>query len=411
MKQIKPIIEANSDSDFSIHNFPFGVHKKHGIVSVLGNQVILLRALVNSGYFFNVETNRYLCQWNLNDLMAAQEPVAESLRKRLFELFSGTDPVLKNDREQLEKCLLDYKPEDMLLPVKIGDYTDFYASKEHAENVGTLFRGKENALNPNWKHLPVAYHGRSSSIQVGHQSIQRPKGQVLNAEGKSELSAAKAMDFELEMAFFVGRGNALGQSIEIGSADDAIFGYSLFNDWSARDIQRWEYVPLGPFLGKNFASSVSPWVVLRSALEPFRCPPPPQDPQPLPYLSRVKTRTYDIQLEVWLKPAESGEAVRISSSNFRYLYWTPAQMIAHHTVNGCNLRTGDCLATGTISGPAEKECGSLLELTKGGKQPIDLGNGIQRSYLEDGDEITLKGWCQGKGYRIGFGNLVTQIAY
>jgi fumarylacetoacetase len=298
----------------------------------------------------------------------------------------------------------------MHLPAEIGDYTDFYASREHATNVGVMMRGPENALMPNWLHLPVAYHGRASSVVVSDTPIRRPRGQVKpdNAD-RPVFGPSRSLDFELEMGFFVGPGNALGQPIPIAQAADHIFGMVLVNDWSARDIQKWEYQPLGPFLAKNFATSISPWVVTLEALEPFRVAGPAQDPPPLAYLHTSGDWSYDIQLEVWLQGSGMAKPERICRSNSNHLYWNVCQQLAHHTVNGCNLRPGDLLATGTISGPTPDSYGSMLELAWMGTRPLRFANGETRIFLQDGDRVTMTGWCEGPGYRIGFGEVRGEI--
>jgi len=301
----------------------------------------------------------------------------------------------------------------MLLPVEIGDYTDFYSSKEHAINVGTMFRGPDNALMPNWTHLPVGYHGRSSSIVVSGTDIRRPNGQQKPGDGPPVFGPCKLLDFELEMGFFVGPGTELGQSIPVDNACEHIFGLVLVNDWSARDIQKWEYVPLGPFLGKSFATSISPWIVTLDALEPFRRPGPIQDPQPLPYLQVSRDGSYEIQLEVALRSEqmakESMAPQTLTRSNFRYLYWDMCQQLAHHTSNGCNVGPGGLMASGTISGPTRDSYGSMLELTWRGENPIELPTGERRKFLEDGDELTMTGFAQGDGYRIGFGEVAGRV--
>jgi fumarylacetoacetase len=296
----------------------------------------------------------------------------------------------------------------MLMPVQIGDYTDFYASLEHATRVGSLFRGPDNALQPNWRHLPVAYHGRASSIIAGNGAVRRPSGQQL-LDGQPIYAPCQKVDFELETGFFVGTGNRHGEPIPIDRAEDHIFGMVLLNDWSARDIQKWEYVPLGPFLGKNFCTTISPWVVTMEALAPFRVAPPPQEPEPLSYLRSSTPASYDIQLEVSLKPAEGSEFVSICRSNQKYLYWTMDQQLAHHTANGCNMRPGDLLGSGTISGPTSVSMGCMLELTLDGERPVRLGEGVERGYLRDGDTVQMSGFGQGEGFRVGFGQLVNQI--
>jgi fumarylacetoacetase len=297
----------------------------------------------------------------------------------------------------------------MKLPVQIGDYTDFYASKEHATNVGTMFRGKENALMPNWLHLPVGYHGRSSSIIPSNTPIRRPKGQTLPPASETPVfGPSKAVDFELEMAFITTDANELGEAISIENAESYIFGLLLFNDWSARDIQRWEYVPLGPFLGKNFASSVSPWIVTLDALEPFRVASPKQSPEPLPYLQFKGLKSFDIHLEVAIQPEDSKETV-VTRSNFKYMYWNMAQQLAHHSVNGCPINAGDMMGSGTISGPTTDSYGSMLELAWKGERPVKLENGLERVYIEDNDTVVLRGYCKNKNLRIGFGEVRTKL--
>jgi fumarylacetoacetase len=299
---------------------------------------------------------------------------------------------------------------EMHLPAVVGDYTDFYSSREHATNVGAMFRGPEKALQPNWLHLPVAYHGRASSIVPSGTDIRRPLGQIVEpGASQPSLTPSRELDFELEIGQFVGPGNGLGQPITIDEAADHIFGLVLVNDWSARDIQRWEYRPLGPFLSKNLATSISPWVVTLDALEPFRCPGPEQDPEPLPYLRNAGNWAYDIHLEVQLHSIAQNNPVTVSRSNARYLYWNMCQQVAHHTITGCNLRPGDLLATGTISGPTPDSAGSMLELSSRGERPLQLPGNETRSFLEDGDMVTMTGWCQGDGYRVGFGELSGRI--
>jgi fumarylacetoacetase len=294
----------------------------------------------------------------------------------------------------------------MHLPAAIGDYTDFYSSREHATNVGIMMRGPDNALMPNWLHLPVAYHGRASSVVISGTPVRRPCGQIKPDGAEHPIfGPTRALDFELEMGFFVGPGNELGRPISIAEAADHIFGLVLVNDWSARDIQRWEYQPLGPFLSKSFATSISPWVVSLEALEPFRCTGPVQDPAPLLYLQSPGRWALDIRLEVWLRSAKMADAARISLSNSKNLYWNICQQLAHHTINGCNLRPGDLLASGTISGPAPDSRGSLLELAWKGTTPVSLPGGEKRVFLEDGDQVIMTGWCEGTDYRIGFGTV------
>jgi fumarylacetoacetase len=297
----------------------------------------------------------------------------------------------------------------MLLPVEIGDYTDFYSSIEHATNVGTMFRDPANALLPNWRHLPVGYHGRSSSISVSGTPVIRPKGQTKAKDAENPtFGPTKRLDFELEMAFIIGKETKVGESIPTQHAEDYIFGLALFNDWSARDIQQWEYVPLGPFLAKNFASTLSPWIITLEALEPFRCPGPIQFPPVLPYLEYHGLRNYDINLTVSIVPEDNVETV-ISHSNFKHMYWNMNQQLAHHTSNGCNVRVGDLMASGTISGPNSGSYGSMLELSWNGENPVMLADGLKRTFVEDGDSVILRGWAEADGKRVGFGSVVNKI--
>src|SRR6185312_15173640 len=311
---------------------------------------------------------------------------------------------LKDNADARKKCLVSIKDVQMLIPVHIGDYTDFYSSREHATNVGSMFRDPKNALLPNWLHLPVGYHGRASSVIVSGQNFHRPKGQMTPPGSEVPVyGPSKALDIELEMAFIIGKQTELGKPVTTKEAEDYIFGMVLFNDWSARDIQRWEYVPLGPFLGKNFASTMSPWIVTLDALEPFKVKAPEQQPAVLPYLQRsADNMAYDINLEVYLQPDKT-EAMKICASNFKYMYWTIDQQLAHHTVNGCNINVGDMMASGTISGPTPDSYGSMLELTWNGTKLITFPNGTTRKYLEDGDTVTIKGFAEKNGVRIGFG--------
>jgi fumarylacetoacetase len=298
---------------------------------------------------------------------------------------------------------------EMQLPVHIGDYTDFYASKEHATNVGTMFRGAENALMPNWLHLPVGYHGRSSTIIPSGIPVHRPQGQTLpNGSENPVFGPSKLVDFELEMAFITTNANDIGEPIPIEDAESYIFGLVLFNDWSARDIQKWEYVPLGPFLSKNFASSISPWIITLDALEPFRTAGPEQSPEPLPYLQFSGNRSFDIKLEAAIQPIDAQETV-VTRSNFKYLYWNMAQQLAHHSVNGCRINAGDMMGSGTISGPDPSSCGSMLELSWRGEKPVVLTNDQSRKFIEDYDTVIMRGYCENKGTRIGFGEVRSQL--
>jgi len=326
------------------------------------------------------------------------------VRERVHDLLRADTPDLRDDADLQERVLFDRSSVDLMMPVDVGDYTDFYSSREHATNIGTMFRGPENALKPNWLHLPVGYHGRASSIIPSGQPVRRPKGQLKPDEDQPPVyGASQLLDFELEVGALMGPGNNLGSRIDIDEAGDHVFGLVLVNDWSARDIQKWEYVPLGPFLGKSFATTISPWVVPMAALEPFRVDGPEQDPEPLPYLQQSSPQNFDIDLRVGLQTEQMDTPHTICETNFNYMYWSVAQQVAHHTVNGCNLRPGDMLASGTISGPTEDSYGSMLELSWRGERPLEMPSGETRSFLQDGDTVVLSGHARGDGYRVGFG--------
>lgn len=408
-------IPVGPESHFPIQNLPFGVFRPRAggdprVGVAIGDQILDLSVLERGGLLhspgFPDREHSLFDRPSLNSFMACGRKVWKAVRERVSLLLREDEPLLRDDTELCREALVPMRDAEMLLPVEIGDYTDFYSSREHATNVGTLVRGPQNALNPNWLHLPVAYHGRASSVVVSGTDLHRPNGQTM-AEGAAgpAFGPSRTVDFELEMGLFVGTGNALGVPIPVDKASQHVFGLVHVNDWSARDIQRWEYVPLGPFLAKSFGTSISPWIVTLDALEPFRTRGPKQDPEPLPYLRGPREAAYNVHLEVLLLGSGMREPARICRSNLRYLYWNFAQQVAHHTSNGCNLRTGDLLATGTISGPAADSLGSLLELTKGGREPLKLPGGATRAFLEDGDRVTITGWCQGDGYRVGFGEV------
>ncbi|MDP6490034.1 MAG: fumarylacetoacetase [Candidatus Thermoplasmatota archaeon] len=408
-------IEVETNSHFPIQNLPFGICRSPAggdlhVCSAIGEFVIDLAALDEVGAFDDtpVAGTEVFHEPTLNAFMALGREAWSATRQALSQLLRDDCDELRDNTELCGRALQPANEIELQLPVDVGDYTDFYSSREHATNVGTLFRGADNALLPNWLHLPVGYHGRSSSIVVSGAPVRRPQGQTRPDDKQPPVFGTSNMvDFELEMGFFVGPGNVLGKPVPVGEAEEHIFGMVLVNDWSARDIQKWEYQPLGPFLAKNFATTVSPWVVTLDALEPFRCRGPEQEPRPLAYL-QCNDGAFDIALEVWLTP-DGATATRICESNFRYLYWSMAQQLAHHTVGGCNLRTGDLLASGTISGQTNGSRGSLLELAWRGEEPLSLDSGEQRSSVQDGDTVTLTGWCQGDGYRIGFGECSGQL--
>ena len=395
-------------SNFTLHNIPFGIFSiqngKKRLATILIDQVVDLYALAELGYFDDLKIKKSVFKNDyLNDFISLGKEKTNAVRKRLQEILADDKNIHHSS------FTIHHSKVNLHLPVKIGDYTDFYSSEQHATNVGMMFRPNGDALFPNWKHIPVGYHGRASSIFVSGQNFHRPKGQI-NATDATlpTFSATKRLDIELEMATIIGKNNPIGDSIEVNKAEDYVFGFTLFNDWSARDIQRWEYVPLGPFLAKNFFSSMSPWVVTLEALEPFRVAAEVQDPEVLHYLKEEKRQNFDVQLEVILK-LQNTEEVKICTSNFKNMYWTVAQQIAHHTVNGCNLNIGDVMASGTISGKTPDSFGSLLELSWGGKNPITLPDGSTRTFLEDGDTIIIKGFAEKNGLRVDFGEVRTMV--
>lgn len=411
---MKSFISYDQNSDFSIYNIPFGVavfnQEYIACCTRIGDQVIDLATLYDYGFFDEIEgvDENIFEAYTLNEFIELGKPATNAVRLKIQELLAENSK-LAQDEKTLAECFFDIDQVKMMMPVHIPNYTDFYSSIEHASNVGIMFRGAENALLPNWKHLPVGYHGRASSIVVSGTDIIRPKGQTKPADVDSPIfGPSKQLDFELEMGFIVNKHTEMGESISTAEAEDAIFGMVLFNDWSARDIQSWEYVPLGPFLGKNFGSSVSPWVVTLEALEPFRTSSPKQEPQVLDYLQFEGDKNYNINLEVYLKPKDA-ESTLISESNFKFMYWNMAQQLAHHTINGCNVEVGDLYASGTISGKDEKSYGSMLELTWRGTKPLKLSNGEERKFIEDHDTIIMKGFSEKDGVRVGFGEVSGKI--
>ncbi|KAG1680235.1 Fumarylacetoacetase [Nymphon striatum] len=409
-KQYKSVIEVKEGSPFTIDNLPFGIfstekNPRHRIGVAIGEWIVDLSAIPDlfNGPMLKNNTHVFM-EPTLNAFMSLPKDAWEEARNYVQCFIKNSEP-LKDPR-----IIVPQSEATMHLPANIGDYTDFYSSLDHAFNVGSLFRGPENALMPNWKHIPVGYHGRSSSIMPSGQPIRRPNGQTRPDDSKPPVfGPCKLMDFELEMAFFVGgQANTLGQPIPINEASDHIFGMVLMNDWSARDIQKWEYVPLGPFLGKNCGTSISPWVVLMAALEPFVLPNPKQDPEPLPYLRNPSSYTFDIHLEVDIKPADSDEAYTVTKSNFKHMYWSMLQQLAHHSITGCNMRPGDLLASGTISGPDKDAYGSMLELSWKGSKDVKVGN-TTRKFIKDGDEVIMRGFCKGKNINIGFGECRSKL--
>lgn len=410
---LKSWVEVPENSDFPIQNLPFGIFKTNQLtprVGVrIGNHVLDLKTLFVLGYLENLpfEMSDFDNSF-LNNLMKKGKKSTRDLRNRISKLLDTDHNDLMINEHHVDQVLVQVDQVEMCMPVQIGDYTDFYASREHATNIGSMIRDPKNALFPNWLWLPVGYHGRASSVIISGQNIHRPKGQIKpNPEADPIFAPCRKMDFELEMAFITYEGKPLGDSISTEEAEDYIFGMVLFNDWSARDIQTWEYVPLGPFLAKNFASSMSAWIVTLDALEPFKVAGPKQEPEVLDYLKFQGDKSYDINLQVAIN-AKNSETV-ISNSNIKYMYWNLVQQLAHHTVNGCNIRCGDLMGSGTISGPTPESAGSLMELSWNGTRPLKLNDGSERKFIEDNDEVILRGYCEKNGIRVGFGEVSAKI--
>ncbi len=408
-------IEVSEDNNFPIQNIPFGIfctnEKSPRVATAIGDYILDLATLAELGYFNTIPFDKQVFhQTYLNDFIALGKPITNAVRARISDLLNINNNTLRDNEEDKTKVLHSISSVQLLMPVKVGDYTDFYSSREHATNLGKMFRDPENALLPNWLHLPVGYHGRASSIVVSGTPTIRPKGQQFPKGAATPVfGKSKLLDFELEMGFIVGKKTDLGASVSTQQAEEHIFGLVLFNDWSARDIQKWEYVPLGPFLGKSFASTISPWVVTLEALAPFKVDSPVQDPEVLPYLKFEGKKNYDIHLEIELQTAHGGSKV-ISRSNFKYMYWNMCQQLAHHTINGCNINVGDICASGTISGPEPGSYGSMLEICWQGTKPISMPDGTERTFLQDGDTVIMRGFSKGDGYTIGFGGVESKIA-
>ncbi|HKK46126.1 MAG TPA: fumarylacetoacetase [Balneolaceae bacterium] len=416
--KLQSFIDVKSDSHFPIQNLPYGVARSKGngevfICTAIGNYVVNLAELDASGVFDgpHLDGKHVFRERTLNKFMELGPKAWGEARSYISNLLSANEPTLRDNDSLRDRVLTPMDEVEMMLPVNIGDYTDFYSSEQHATNVGTMFRGPENALKPNWKHLPVGYHGRASSVVVSGTDVHRPQGQILppDSEDTPVFDACKLLDFELEMGFLTGPGNKLGAPIPINKAHEHIFGLMLVNDWSARDIQKWEYQPLGPFLAKNWATSVSPWIVTLTALEPFRIAGPKQNPEPLPYLKSEGNWTFDINLDVFLQGDKMNEPHKICASNAQNLYWNICQQLAHQTITGCNVRPGDLYASGTISGKEEESYGSMLELSWKGEKPLSFPNGEKRTFLQDGDRVTMTGYADTDDYRIGFGEVTGKI--
>jgi fumarylacetoacetase len=406
-------IEIPTNSDFTLENIPFGIGSAGGkprAATRIGNYVIDLDALQKAGLFAGLNLPEEIFnQPVLNDFIELGKPITNAVRARIQELFAADNGELRDNEALRVDALRNAHEVQMHMPVRVGDYTDFYSSREHATNVGTMFRDPNNALLPNWLHIPVGYHGRASSIVISGTPLHRPKGQTKADDAElPTFGPTRLLDFELEMAFIVGKANELGTSISMEEAESHIFGMVVFNDWSARDIQKWEYVPLGPFLAKNFGSSISPWIVTMEALEPFRSTSPKQEPKVLPYLEMKKDHNFNINLEAIIE-TENGASKTVSNSNFKHMYWSMAQQLAHHTVNGCNMHVGDMCASGTISGPTPDSYGSMLEITWRGSKPIAMPDGTERKFILDGDSVIMKAYCEKNGKRVGFGEVRTKV--
>jgi fumarylacetoacetase len=407
-------VNVPEQSDFPIQNLPFGIYstesKTQRVGVAIGNEILDISSLFELNYLNELPFKKEDFSSNfLNEMMSYGKKETRNLRARISDLLNSSNSELSANENDVKKCFDLQTESTMHLPINIGDYTDFYSSEQHAYNVGCMFRDPNNALLPNWKHIPVGYHGRSSSIIPSNQAFHRPKGQQkLDDQENPVFGPCKLLDFELEMGFFTYEGKPLGDQIHTNEADDYIFGMCLFNDWSARDIQKWEYVPLGPFLAKNFASSMSCWIVTLDALEPFRISGPQQEPKVLPYLEYDGNKHLDIKLEVSIK-VPNGDEKTVTESNYKYMYWNMNQQLAHHSVNGCDIKCGDLLASGTISGPNEGSYGSMLEISWKGTKPLDMPDGSQRKFINDGDSVIMKGYSKNEDVRIGFGEVRTLL--
>jgi fumarylacetoacetase len=407
---LRSFIDVDATSDFPIQNLPYGVFSaKDGLAPhvgvAIGDCVLDLWELEQEGRLEVGDLGVFAAPM-LNPFMALGPKVWSRTRARISELLRHDNPELRDNDELRRRALVPMVDARLCLPIAVAGYTDFYSSKEHATNVGVMFRGKDNALQPNWLHMPIGYNGRASTVVVSGTKVRRPHGQLKppNADGPS-FGPCKRLDFELEMGVVIGQSSPIGEMLSEKQAEDMIFGFVMLNDWSARDIQQWEYVPLGPFQAKAFATSISPWIVTREALEPFRLRGPVQDPTPLPYLQQAQPNNYDLQLDVGLSAAQMNESTRICRTNFKYMYWSSVQQLVHHASSGCAMNVGDLLGSGTISGPEKHQRGSLLEISWNGTEPVELASGIRRTFLEDGDSLSFHGWCQGDGYRVGFGEV------
>ncbi|MDR3496996.1 MAG: fumarylacetoacetase [Ancalomicrobiaceae bacterium] len=406
-------VPVAADSHFPIQNLPYGVFSRPGeprrVGVAIGDQILDLATLGQAGLLGDGASTVF-AEPTINAFMQLGPERWRAVRRRIVEVLRADCPVLRDDAVLRARALVPMADATLHLPARIGGYTDFYSSRQHASNVGAMFRDPAKALLPNWLHLPVGYNGRASSVVVDGTPVRRPNGQTKHPDrAMPDFGPSRKLDFELELAFLIGGASRLGEPIPIAAAERHIFGFVLLNDWSARDIQQWEYAPLGPFNSKSFATTISPWIVPLEALQPFRVDGPVQSPEPLPYLRQSGPAVFDIELEAWLRPDGAERASRLTRTNARHLYWSPAQQLAHHTVSGCNVSPGDLMGSGTISGPSRDACGSLLEITLNGSQPVALADGASRSFIADGDEVLLTGWAQGDGYRVGFGQAAGKV--
>src|SRR5579872_1697847 len=405
---LRSFIGVDAASDFPIQNLPYGVFSGRGLPPrigvAIGDYVLDLWVLEQDGRLA-VEPGTFAVP-ALNAFMSQGPKVWTRTRARISELLRHDNGELRDNTELRKLALVPMREAKLHLPMTVAAFTDFYSSREHATNVGIMFRGKDNALQPNWLYMPIAYNGRASTVVVSGTKIRRPRGQLKPANAEHPIfGPCKRLDFELEMAAVIGQPSPMGGMLTEAQAAEMIFGFALLNDWSARDIQQWEYVPLGPFQSKAFATSISPWVVTAAALEPFRVHGPRQEPEPLPHLRQFQPNNYNIELEVGLRAASMNEPSRISRTNFKYMYWSSVQQLLHHASSGCAMNVGDLLGSGTISGPEKNQRGSLLEISWNGTEPAEIASGITRTFLEDGDSLIMRGWCQGDGYRVGFGEV------
>jgi fumarylacetoacetase len=407
--KLRSFIPVDPTSDFPIQNLPYGVFSSRGLAPrvgvAIGDYVLDLWELEQDGRFAFGEIGVF-SQASLNAFMALGPKAWSKTRARISELLRHDHPELRDNEELRKLALVPMRDAKLHMPFTVSGYTDFYSSKEHATNVGVMFRGKDNALQPNWLHMPIGYNGRASTVVVSGTKVKRPRGQLKPPTADvPSFGACKRLDFELEMGVVVGQASKMGEMLTESQAEEMIFGFVILNDWSARDIQQWEYVPLGPFQAKAFATSISPWVVTREALEPFRLNGPEQNPQPLAYLRQAQPNNFDMELDVSLRVAPMNAPQTICRTNFKYMYWSSVQQLVHHASSGCAMNVGDLLGSGTISGPERQQRGSLLEISWNGIEPVELDGGIKRTFLEDGDSLVMRGWCQGDGYRVGFGEV------